>query len=179
MIGLFLATGFEEVEALSPVDLLRRAGVEVKVISLGEERNVKGARGVEVVADECIKDTKFDVLEGIVLPGGNPGFKNLEKSELLMIKAGEFLKTGKLLAAICGAPSILGKRGILKDRKATVYPGMEELLKGANVSYESVVVDGNLITSRGCGTAIDFGLALVEYLKDKETAETIAKSIVY
>lgn len=179
MVGVFFATGFEEVEALAPVDLMRRAGIEVKLISVNDNIEVTGARGVKIVADEILADTNFDDLQGIVLPGGAPGFKNLDKSEKLMNKVADFLTSGKLVAAICGAPSVLGKRGLLKGKKATVYPGMEEMLEGAKVSKDKVVIDGNLITSRGMGTAVDFGLALVEYYKDKNTAEELSKAVVY
>lgn len=179
MVGVFFATGFEEVEALAPVDLMRRAGIEVKLISINETTEVMGARGVKLVADECISNTDFESLEGIVLPGGAPGFKNLDKSELLMQRVSEFLNTGKLVAAICGAPSVLGKRGMLKGKKATVYPGMEDMLEGASVSKSKVVKDGNLITSRGMGTAVDFGLALVEYFRDENVAKELSKAIVF
>ena len=180
MTGIFFATGFEEVEALTSVDLLRRAGVPVSMISVTSDLMVKGARGITVETDALIEDIDWKSLDAIVLPGGNPGFSNLSKCELLMAKAEEFAgDKSRLLAAICGAPSILGKRGILKGRTATVYPGMDELLVGAKVSHKSVVRDGNLITSRGVGTAIDFALALVEYYKGAETAKSIAESIVY
>lgn len=180
MVGVFFATGFEEIEALTVIDLLRRAGIDVSMISIDNEKTVTGGHGIEVSMDNAYKDTDIDSLDAIVLPGGNPGFKNLEKCELLKGKTIEFSKNeDKLVAAICGAPSVLGHWGVLEGKKATVYPGMDEELLGAAVSHDTVVTDGNIITSRGMGTAIDFSLAIVEYYKGKEAAESLAKAIVY
>lgn len=180
MIGVFFANGFEEVEALSVVDLLRRANIDTKMISVTKEMTVSSSHNVKVIMDELIEDTSFDELDAIVLPGGNPGFLNLEKCELLKEKTLEFSKDErKMVAAICGAPSVLGHWGILKDKKATVYPGMESELIGATVSYDKAITDKNLITSRGMGTAIEFGLAIVEYYKGKEFSLELSKKIVY
>ena len=180
MVGVFFANGFEEVEALTVVDLLRRANIETKMISILEDISVTGAHNIEIKADAVIKDIDISSLDAIVLPGGNPGFSNLGKCTLLMDKCKEFAENeDKLLAAICGAPSVIGKLGILEGRKAAVYPGMEEFLVGADVKYDTVVTDRNIITSRGMGTAIDFGLAIVEYYQGKDSAKSLGEKIVY
>ena len=178
MVVLFLAEGFEEIEAVTPVDLLRRAGVQVRTCSVAPSRTVTGAHGVPFVCD-----TDLDSLEGpfdlLILPGGMPGTKNLAASEklaaLLRRQAGE----GKPLAAICAAPTVLGGLGLLKDKRAVCYPGMEEGLFCREAGTEAVVRDGNIVTSRGPGTAFDFGLALVALLKGEETARKIADSAVW
>ena len=180
MIGVFFATGFEDVEALAVVDLLRRAGIETKMISVTKNINVTSSHNVTCVMDELIEDTDFSSLEALVFPGGNPGYPNLEKCELLKEKVIEFSKDeNKLIAAICGAPSVLGHWGVLNNKKATVYPGMDAELINAKVSHDKVVVDNNLITSRGMGTAIDFGLKIVEYYKGEDEAKSLANKIVY
>lgn len=179
MVYLFLAQGNEEIEALTVVDLLRRAGIEIKTVSITDSLNVVGAHAIEVKADVLFKDIDFDKADMLVLPGGNPGFKNLGAFEPLMKKVDEFAANGKYVAAICGAPTEVGKRGNYKGKTACCYPDMESMLIGAKVSYDKVCVDGNLITSRGMGTAIDFSLTIVSLLKDKETADKLAKGIVY
>lgn len=180
MIGVFFADGFEEIEALSVVDILRRADIETDMISVYDKKEITGAHGVKITVDATIKDTDFEKLNAIVLPGGAPGFSNLEKCEALMEKVSVFSRNkDKLVAAICGAPSLLGHRGILKGKNATIYPGMEEHLEGAKASTESVVKDGNIITSRGAGTAIDFGLAIVSYYKGEAFSGELAERIVY
>lgn len=180
MKGIFFAPGFEEVEALTTVDILRRAGMDVVMISIDNKDTVTGSHGIEVKMDKKIKKVDFDKLSAIILPGGAPGFKNLEKCELLKEKTTEFSKDSeKLVAAICGAPSVLGHWGLLEGREACVYPGMESELTGAAVKYDNAVISGNIITSRGMGTAIDFGLAIVEYYNGKEAADSLASKIVY
>lgn len=179
-ILVFLANGFEEIEALTPVDLCRRAGMEVTCVSINDTVEVTGARGISVNADITLKDADFDSADMLILPGGMPGTNNLNECEPLMAKVDEFIKAGRNVSAICAAPSvILGKRGYLKGKKGCCYPGMEDGLVETNVSYDSVAVDGNLITARGMGCAIDFSLAIIEKLDSKETADKIAKSVVY
>lgn len=179
MVGVFFANGFEEVEALTVVDLLRRAGIDTRMVSVYPEKDVEGSHGIKILTDQTLKETDFEKLEGIVLPGGAPGFSNLEKCEELMLKVDKFASEKKLVAAICGAPSLLGHRGILNGKVATVYPGMESHLKGAKTVTNSVITDGNIITSRGVGTAIDFSLAIVMYFKGREEAASLAQKIVY
>lgn len=179
MIGIFFAEGFEEVEALTTVDLLRRAKIDNVMISVTGNIAVTGSHGIEIKTDVLLENTDFAKLDGIVLPGGGPGFTNLEKVGVLCEQVKNFASNGKLVAAICGAPSILGHLGILRGKKATIFPGMEEHLEGAEVLFDSVVRDGNIITSRGMGTSVDFGLSLVEYFTDAQTAEALAHRIVY
>lgn len=178
MIYVLLAEGFEELEAMAPVDLLRRAGASVQTVSVTGERIVTGARGIPAVADILLQELDFDAMEMLVLPGGYPGYVNFEKNEevLALIRKTDAAKT--TIAAICGAPSVPGKMGLLKGYKATCYPGMEDTL-GCEALTEKVVESGHFITSRGAGTAIDFALALVAKVVSPEKAEEIAKGIVY
>jgi len=180
MKGIFFAPGFEEVEALTTVDILRRAGIEVCMISAEDTDTVTGSHGIEVKMDKKMSEIDTDSLEAIILPGGSPGFKNLEKNNALRELTVKFSKDEKkLVAAICGAPSVLGHWNCLEGHTACVFPGMESELKGAEVSYDTYVISGNVITSRGMGTAIDFGLAITEYYKGKEAADALASKFVY
>ena len=180
MKGIFFAPGFEEVEALTVVDILRRAGKEVCMISVDNTDTVTGSHGIEVKMDAKLSEIDFDRLDTIILPGGAPGFKNLEKCALLKEKTVSFAKDEKkTVAAICGAPSVLGHWDVLVGHKACVYPGMESELKGAEVLYDSAVISDNIITSRGMGTAIDFGLAIVAYEDGNAVADSLAQKIVY
>lgn len=178
MVYLFMADGFEEVEGLTVVDILRRAGVALKTVSIMGRRQVVGAHGIEVVAD-CLFEEIQESAEMLILPGGIPGTPNLKAhaglEKLIQASAGK----GAYLAAICAAPTVYGELGLLKGKRATCYPGMEDGLLGAEVSCESVVADDKFITSRGVGTAIEFALKLVEVLKGKEEADRIATAIVY
>lgn len=178
-IGVFLATGFEECEAFLVVDICRRAGLDLKTVSVMGEKAVTSSHGVTVMADLLLQEVDFKGLDMIVLPGGMPGTKNLEACEPLMKQVDEFYKEGKCISAICAAPSILGHKGFLKGRNAVSYPEFESHLEGAEVSRNSVEVSEFVTTSRGLGTAIDFGLAIVERYKGKEEADRIAKAIVY
>lgn len=178
-VGVFFGTGYEEIEALTVVDLLRRAGITVDMISVTGMKFVVGGHNINVEMDELLEDVDFDTLDAIVLPGGLGGKEMLEKTDVLMKKVDEFASNGKLVAAICAAPTILGHRGILKGKKAGCYPGMENELEGAIVSTDSVSEDGNIITSRGMGTSIDFALALITRLDSQEKADTLAKGVVY
>lgn len=178
-IGVFLATGFEECEALLVVDICRRAGLDLKTVSVTGKKEVAGSHGVTVTADLLLQDVDFNGLDMIVLPGGMPGTKNLESCEPLMEQVDVFYKEGKCISAICAAPGILGHRGFLKGRRATSYPEFESHLEGAEVSRNSVEISEHITTGRGLGTAIDFGLAIVERYKGKEEADRIAKAIIY
>ena len=161
------------------VDILRRAGEEITMVSITDERSVTSSHGVEVTMDKTLSEINFDETDVIVLPGGMPGTKNLEACGELMEQVDAFVKAGKIVAAVCAAPSILGHRGHLKGKKACSFPTMESQLEGADVKQEPAVIDGNIITGRGMGAAIPFGLAILEKLQGKEAADAMGKSIVY
>ena len=176
MIYVFLANGFEEIEALTPVDVLLRAGLEVKTVAVGESKTVTGAHGISVAADIHESEYCDANPEAIILPGGMPGTTNLEESAVVINAINQAMINGALVGAICAAPSILGIMGYLKHRNATCFPGFEQYLDGASVLDARVVVDGNIITSKGMGCASDFALSLVEYLADKEKADEVARA---
>lgn len=178
-VGVFFGTGFEEIEALTVVDLLRRAGIETSCISIDNTDAVTGAHSIEVTMDEAIDEVDFDSLDMIVCPGGMPGTKNLEACTTLTGQIRKFYEQGKFIAAICAAPSIFGHMGLLQEKEACIYPGMEEELSGAKVVFDEVVKVGTVITSRGMGTAIPFALKIVEQFTNKETADDLGKKIVF
>ena len=177
--GIFMADGCEEIEGLTVVDVLRRAGLEIQMISLSESASVTGSHKITFLADTVFEQVSFDELDAVVLPGGMPGTLKLAEHEGVNSVIKKFAEEGKLVAAICAAPSVLGTAGILKGKRAACHPGFEEKLIGATVFMEPVVSDGNIITSRGMGTAIDFGLAIVNYLKDSETVADLKQKLVY
>ncbi len=179
MICVFLANGFEEIEALTPVDILRRAGFEVRTVAVGNDNAVVGAHGITVVAD--IKEEELCTIcpEAIVLPGGMPGAANLDNSRVVAMSVHQSMKHGGLVCAICAAPMVIGNLGYLNGKRATCFPGFEQYLEGADVCDEKVVRDGNIITAKGMGCANEFALAIVEALSGKEKADEIAKSIFY
>lgn len=178
-IAVFFANGYEEIEALTVVDLTRRAGIETWMVSITEEKNVTGSHGITVSMDKTLKEIDFNEVEMIVLPGGMPGTLNLEACEPLMEKVKEFDKAGKYISAICAAPTVFGHLGLLNGRKACCYPDMEDGLVGAEVTYESTAVSDHILTSRGMGTAIDFGLQIIARFQGREAADEMAKKIVY
>ena len=177
--AIFFATGYEEIEALTVVDILRRAGEEITMVSITDERSVTSSHGVEVTMDKVLSEVNFDETDVIVLPGGMPGTKNLEACAALMEQVDAFVQAGKTVAAVYAAPSILGHRGHLNGKKACSFPDMESQLEGAEVLREPAVIDGNIITGRGMGAAIPFGLAILEKLQGKEAADAMGKKIVY
>lgn len=177
-IGVFLGEGFEEVEALTPVDLLKRAGHNVLTVSVSHSHHVMGAHGVMVKADFCIDEVHLSNFDMLILPGGG-GYKNLEKCDALMKKVRKFAKEGKFVAAICAAPTILGHEGLLEGKKATCFPGMEEALLGATYTGEETTRDGNIITGRSAGCAVSFALKIIEALDGKDKALQIARTIYY
>lgn len=177
-VTMFFATGFEEVEALAVVDLLRRAKITTTMVSVTGDRLVTGSHGISIVADALFEDID-DSADMLILPGGGRGTANLAAHAGLSKMIKRFDATGKYLAAICAAPTVYGKMGLLEGRMATCYPGLEGDLLGATALEDGVVIDGRYITSRGLGTAIPFGLALVSILTDYETAEALAREIVY
>lgn len=179
MIYVFLAEGFEEIEALTPVDCLRRAGKTVQTVGIGG-KIIKGAHGIPVTADLAESDAVLsDEVEMIVLPGGMPGTINLGENDTVQNAIDFCIEHDKWLAAICAAPSILGARGLLEGKTATCYPGFEKKLLGCNAVPEAVVQDGRLITGRGPGAAMDFALKLVEVLLNAEAAALLAEGMVY
>ncbi|MFN8206378.1 MAG: DJ-1 family glyoxalase III [Bacteroidales bacterium] len=163
-VFIHFADGFEEIEALTPVDVLRRAGCIVTMVSVTGKKEVCSTRGVTVIADKLFGEVDYNEADMIVLPGGQPGADNLDKHEGLRGKILEFDRQGKWLAAICAAPLVLGNLGILNGKKATCYPGTESNLAGANCTSQLVVVDGNIITGKGPGAALSFSLELVNRL---------------
>lgn len=178
-IGIFMADGCEEIEGLTVVDIVRRAGIDIATISISDKKEVAGAHGITFLADAKKDEVDFSTLDGIVLPGGMPGTINLGADETVDKVIREFAAGGKLVAAICAAPSVLGQAGLLNGKHATSYPGFEPKLTGAVTSEDPVVQDGNVITSRGMGTAIAFALEIVSYFTDKKTADKLAESIIY
>ena len=174
MIYVFLADGFEEIEALAPTDILRRGGKEVKTVAIIGKSAV-GAHGIEVLCDIALKDIKDDA-EMLILPGGMPGTKNLADSEKLVDLLKKAYENKIPIGAICAAPSILGELGLLKDKKATCFPGFEGYLDCLEVSDDFVIIDGNIITAKGAGAALDFGFALLSVF-DKDKAETLRKEM--
>ena len=179
-IYLFLADGFEEVEALTVVDLLRRANIDVKTISINKEKNVIGRSGINVISDLIYDENmNFDDGDGIGLPGGAPGFINLQNHTGVTNLLKEYFEKSKLICAICAAPTVLGSIGILKDKKAVCFPGMENMLNSKEIGNSGTVIDDNIITSKGIGTAIEFSLAIIEKLLGDTIKNQISESIVY
>ena len=177
MVYMFLAEGFEETEALCPLDLLRRAGVEVKTVGVGSS-TVCGAHGISVLADMTDSELCDFNAEMIILPGGMPGTLNLDASLVVHKAIDVAVENNSFIAAICAAPSILGGRGLLRGKEAICYPGFEEKLLGAKISEKRVVRAEKIVTAAGMGVALDFGLVLVELLTTKEKAEALRKGVI-
>ncbi|MDE5778288.1 MAG: DJ-1/PfpI family protein [Lachnospiraceae bacterium] len=176
---LFLATGFEEVEALTVLDILRRGGVECDTVSIMGDYDVTSSHAVTVRADLLFDEKELTDGDMLILPGGIPGTPNLKAHEGLAKLINTYKDAGKYLAAVCAAPTVYGEMGLLEGKNATCFPGLEDGLKGANHKTDKVVTDGQFITSRGMGTCIDFGLTLLTLLDSEEKADEIAKKIVY
>lgn len=176
MVYVFLAEGFEIIEALAPVDMLRRAKIDVKTVGVTGEV-VTSSCGIPVKCDMLIDDFDFYGVEAIVLPGGMPGTLNLEENSIVQGAINNAINTNTLVCAICAAPSILGHKGLLNEKEATCFPGFEDALEGATLSESYVVTDGNIITARGAGVCIDFGLEIVKQIKGEKIANEIKSSI--
>ncbi|MDR2525858.1 MAG: DJ-1/PfpI family protein [Oscillospiraceae bacterium] len=176
MLYMFLSEGFEELEAVAPLDLLRRADMDVHTVGV-TGKTVAGSHKIQLTCDEVLLSDWRPAAEcmGVILPGGS-GFRGLDLPEV-MEAVDTCAARGKLVAAICAAPSLLGKRGLLIGRRACCYPGYEAQLEGAEIMFDSVVTDGNIITARGAGAAVAFGLALVEYTRGTECAAQLAEMI--
>lgn len=177
-IAVFLAEGFEEIEALTVVDLCRRAGLETDMVSVGADRMVCGSHGICVRADKLFEELEPGAADMLVLPGGMPGTVNLERHEGLMKLVRSYYEEKRPIGAICAAPTILGRQGMLQGKEACCYPGMESELTGAVVRMEPVVTAEHVITSRGMGCALDFALAIVKYLKGGQAADQLAEAVV-
>ena len=176
MVYVFLANGCEEIEALAPVDMLRRGGVEVTTVGV-TGKTVTGSHNISVNTDISLEEVNLNDIEAIVLPGGMPGTLNLEKNEKVQ-EIVEYAYDKKLLiCAICAAPSILGHKGYLKDKKATWFPGFEDSFDGGEYTGEVVTTCGNIITGKGCGAGIYFGLEILKNVKDKETMKKVFDSL--
>lgn len=178
MIYVHLADGFEEVEALTIVDILRRANCDVQFVSITDDKLIRGAHDIYVQSDITYSEADYDQCEMIVLPGGLPGSTNLEAHSGLREHIKDFAKSGKRLAAICAAPMVLGTCGVLEGKRATIYPGMEEYLKGGTATGEDVTVDGNIITGKGPALAMDFALALAKELAGEAVADEVAEGLL-
>ena len=178
-IAVFFAEGFEEIEALTVVDLARREGLETWMVSVTGKDKVTGSHGIVVEMDKLIEEVDFSKVEMIVLPGGMPGTLNLKACRPLMDQVMKFHQEKRYLAAICAAPTIFGELGILEGKEACCYPGMEEQLKTEKQVTSSLVVADHILTSRGMGTAITFGLKIIEIFLGKERADQLGKGIVY
>lgn len=178
-VCVFFAEGYEEIEALTVVDILRRGNIDVDMVSVTGAKSVTGSHNITVEMDKLFEEVDFDKTDMIVLPGGGPGTKGLEATEALMKQVDAFYEKGKYIAAICAAPSIFGYRGILNGRKACSYPTFESHLEGADVSKEPVTVSDNVITSRGMGTALPFALKLLALFAGEEAAQQMKETIVF
>lgn len=177
MVYCFLADGFEELEAIAPIDILRRADIEVLTVGVTGEK-ITGSHGITVTSDITVDRIKLDGdLEAVILPGGLPGAVNLENSSAVQNAVDFAVKNDAYVCAICAAPQILGHKGLLRGVEAIAYPGFENELEGAEISEEYVVVDGKFITAKGAGVAVDFGLAIVAELKSQSVSDRIRSLI--
>lgn len=179
MIYQFLATGFEDIEALAPLDIIRRAGLEITTVSITGDKTVYSAHGVGVVADALLEEVDLAAADMLVLPGGLPGSTNLDECEPLRKAIMEHHAQGKALAAICAAPMVYGHLGILEGVKATCYPGVQSQLKGAEYTAEIVTKDGQFITGRGPGAAMAFGYAIAEHFLGEEAVAPLREGMIY
>ena len=178
-INVFFANGHEEIEGLTVIDLLRRAGLEVDIVSINEGLEVTGSHNITIKADRLIGDVDFEDGDMIVLPGGLPGTYNLDECTKLCDEIVKYNEENKMLAAICAAPSVLGRLGVLKGKGATCYPGYEDKLEGAACLKSSVVKSNNVITANGMGAAIPFALTIIEHYLGKGKANALAEAIQY
>lgn len=178
MVYIILGTGFEDIEAVAPCDILRRGGVEVQLAGIGG-LEITGSNGVTVKADLTVEELDLDAMEMIVLPGGMGGVHSILGSETALNAVRYAYENGRYVAAICAAPMVLAKLGITEGRRAVCYPGLEPEMGGAQMQDAAAVRDGRLLTGRGPGAALDFGLLLLETLKDAETAGRVRSGMVY
>lgn len=177
-VNVYLADGFEEIEALAVVDILRRADIDTTIVSISDQKEVVGAHKIKVVADAIISLHNNLQADMIYLPGGMPGTINLESCDMLKGVIVHYNSLGKNIAAICAAPRILGSLGLLKGLDAVCYPGNEKFLEGAKLFSGKLVMSSNIITGKGAGVAVDFALKMVEVIEGKEKADKIRVSII-
>lgn len=175
----FLATGFEEIEALIPLDIMRRAGVDFKTVSVTGCKLVEGAHGAKIEADLTIEEADFGDADLLMLPGGLPGATNLNAHEGVRKALVEHNAKGRMIGAICAAPMVLGGLGMLEGKRATCYPGFEKYLDGAEYTNELHTVDGNITTGEGPAATLPYAYALLEALTDRQTADSIADGMMY
>lgn len=174
---VFLTTGFEEIEALGTIDILRRAGLNVQSVSLTGDKCVEASHGVKVMADALFAEVDFSGVKALVIPGGTPNYKDSEELNKVVVEFAA--QSDKYVAAICASPMVLGLLGLLKGKKATAYPGFEQYLEGAILETDkAVVVDGNIVTGRGPGLTIDFALKLVELLAGEAKSNEVSKGLL-
>lgn len=178
-VYIFLADGFEDIEGLTVVDLMRRAGITITTVSIKNTKQITTAHGITMLTDNTFAETDFSDADMLVLPGGQPGTTNLGAFSPLTDLLKNFYNNDGKIAAICAAPTVFARIGLLHGKKATAYPACMEGLGDAVKSEEKVVVDGNITTSRGLGTAVAFSLSLIAQLLDQKTADQIAESVVY
>lgn len=176
---VLLANGCEEVEAITQIDFLRRGNVEVAAASIHDTTTIQGAHGITIMADCLLKDLAADSYDMVVLPGGGVGMQNLKASAPVAALLKSFAAAGKWVCAICASPSVLGGLGLVQGKKYTCYPGFEPEMTGGQATGANVVVDGNIITSKGPGTSIDFALQMIEVLNGKELADKTASDAQY
>ena len=176
---IFLAEGYEEVEMLTVVDMVRRAKIDIDMVAIGDQRVVKSSHGVCITADRVLDEADFAEAQMLILPGGIPGTPNLRACDTLCQQLQQFAKEEKWVAAVCAAPTVLGELGILKDHQATCYPSFADQLICGQYVKKPVVRDGKVITSRGMGTCIEFAAEIITALKDAETAEHVKTAIIY
>ncbi len=178
-VFVFLAEGFEEIEAVGTIDVLRRGELEVITVSITGKNVVTGAHKISVVADKLFEETDFSSGQMLVLPGGMPGASNLNAHKGLKSLIEQYHAENKKIAAICAAPLVLGGLDLLQGKNATAYPGFENTLRGANFVKDKVVQDGNIITGRGPGLVFDFGLAIIAELQGPQKADEVAAGMLY
>jgi 4-methyl-5(b-hydroxyethyl)-thiazole monophosphate biosynthesis len=178
MVYLHLAKGFEEIEAVTVADILRRGGVPIQTVSMEQQLEVTGGHNITVKADLIFEEADYDSCEMMIFPGGMPGTTNLLNHRELMETMVHFAYSERPVAAICAAPMLFGKTGLVAGKRATIFPGMEDELAGATLSSDRVVIDGNIITSKGPGTAMEFALALVGMLKGEEIQEKLKGGLI-
>ena len=177
MIYVLVVDGFEEIEAIEPIDIMRRAGLNVVTVGV-KSQSVKGAHNISIKTDVIIDDVNVEDMELLMLPGG-PGHEELDKDEKVHKLIDYAYKENLYIAAICASPSIIGKKGLLRDKKATCFPGFEQYLMGAKVVGDKVVVDGNIITGKGAGAAAEFGFEIVKLLQNKTAADELKGKMQY
>ena len=177
MVYMFLAEGFEEIEALCPLDLMRRADIEVVTVGVGGKQ-ICGAHGINVIADIADTDFVFENVDMIFLPGGMPGTLNLAASDTVISAIKRAEEENAYIAAICAAPSILGNMGMLDGKEAICYPGFEDKLIGATISDKRVVLDGKILTAAGMGAALDMGLCIVEIFRGKDFSQKLRNAVI-